>query len=162
TNTTTKISSLEDYSDLAMDPGDPQTLFAAVGSYYGASVNGIYKTTNGGNSWTAAGNFPRGFNNGSTKIAIAPTNDLVIYASIADPLSDGLAKMTKSVDGGVTWKQLTGVPNYLGGQGSYDSALVVDPSSADIIYAGGQADLTGGIIRSLNGGTTWTDVSVDN
>jgi photosystem II stability/assembly factor-like uncharacterized protein len=166
TNTTTKISTIEDYSDLAMDPADPQTLFAAVGSFFGATANGIYKTTNGGSSWTAAGNFPKGANNGNTKIAIAPTNDLVLYSSIANPLTDGLSKMMKSVDGGVTWKQLTGVPNYLGNQGSYDSTLAVDPSSADTVYAGGQAGPKGdgidSIIRSMNAGAAWSDISLDS
>src|SRR5205823_857641 len=76
-NTTTRISTMEDYSDLLIDPVDPQTLYAAVGTYYGAPANGVYKTTNGGNSWSVAGNFAKGGNDGNIKIAIAPTNDSV-------------------------------------------------------------------------------------
>jgi photosystem II stability/assembly factor-like uncharacterized protein len=156
TNTTTKISTTEEYSDLAMDPLNPQTLYAAVGSYYGTSVNGIYKTTDGGKTWMAAGNAPKGSNNGNTKIALAPTNDQVAYASIADPSTGSLSKMMKSVDGGVTWQQLAATPNYMGAQGWYDSTLAVDPSSPNTVYAAGQDS----VLRSLNGGLTWSDITL--
>jgi photosystem II stability/assembly factor-like uncharacterized protein len=164
TNTTTKISTTDDYSDLAMDPSNPKILFAAVGTNFGTPANGIYKTTNGGGSWSPAGNFPRGVDNGNTRLAIAPTNDMVLYASIADWFSGGIFKMMKSTDGGVTWKQLPKPPNYMGSQGWFDSTLAVDPSNPDIIYAGGAAGPSGtgagSIIRSLDGGATWSDLSV--
>src|SRR5262249_26029418 len=136
TNTTTRISTIQDYSDLDMDPLDPETLVAAVGSRDGSLANGIYKTTNGGNTWAMAGNFARGRNNGNAKIAIAPSNDLILYASIANASTGALFQMIKSVDGGTTWSQLTSPPNYLGVQGDYDSTLAVDPLTSDIVYAG--------------------------
>ena len=156
-NTTTAISTTDSYTDLAVDPLDPLTLYAAVGSRRGSTVNGIYKTTNGGNTWSVAGNAPRGNGNGNTKLALAPTNDLCIYASITDPASGALSKMLKSTDGGVTWVQMTNTPNYMGAQGWYDSTLAVDPLSADTIYAGG-AYSPNSIIRSQDAGATWTDI----
>jgi photosystem II stability/assembly factor-like uncharacterized protein len=163
TNTTTRVSTTQDYSDLVMDPLDPQTLYAAVGTLTGALANGVYKTSDGGNTWAVAGNFPKGSNNGNTKIAIAPTNRLVLYVSIANPYegsrSGALGKMMKSVDGGLTWNQLTNPPNYMGSQGWYDSTLAVDPSTPNTVYAGGAAR-PNSIIRSLDGGNSWSDLSV--
>src|SRR5262249_14946956 len=109
TNTTTRISTTQDYSDLALDPGNPQMLYAAVGTEYGSPANGVYKTTDGGTTWAIAGNIPKGNTTGNTKIAIAPSAPNTIYVSIAYPnvgsLNDGnLFRMMKSVDGGVTWK----------------------------------------------------------
>jgi photosystem II stability/assembly factor-like uncharacterized protein len=131
----------------------------AVGSRSGATANGIYKTTNGGNSWALAGNAPRGAGNGNTKVAVAPTNNLLVYASIADPVTGGLSKMLKSTDGGLTWTQLSNTPNYMGTQGWYDSTLAVDPLTADTLYAAGAAG-PNSILRSQDGGATWSDISV--
>jgi len=47
-------------SDLAMDPQDPQHLYAAVGNPNGAQANGVYQTFDGAADWTVAGNFPTG------------------------------------------------------------------------------------------------------
>src|SRR5262249_25379889 len=58
TDTTILISNLDEYTDLVMDPTDPQKLWAAVGTWTGKSANGVYLTTDGGGKWTAAGNFP--------------------------------------------------------------------------------------------------------
>src|SRR5262249_51623301 len=56
----------------------------------------------------------------------------------------------------------TNTPNYLNGQGWYDSTLAVDPSNPNIVYAGGAGDefATGtSFIQSTNGGANWTDIS---
>jgi photosystem II stability/assembly factor-like uncharacterized protein len=154
-NMTTAITTSATYSDVQIDPLDPQTIYAAIGEFDGSSANGIYKTTNGGKSWALVGNAPKGNGIGNAKIAIAPSNDLVLYASFTNPSTGSLARMMKSVDGGLTWKQLTATPNYMGQIGWYASTLAVDPTSPDTVYAGGQAS----VVRSLNGGTTWSDIS---
>src|SRR5262249_13384563 len=60
TNTTSNISTTEQYTDLVINPTDPQNLFMAVGTYFGSLLNGVYVTTNGGGSWAPAGDFPIG------------------------------------------------------------------------------------------------------
>src|SRR5260370_21391624 len=99
----------------------------------------------------------RGGSNGNTKIAIAPSNGLVLYAEIANPNTGALFKMMKSVDGGVNWSELTNTPNYLGNQGWYDSTLAVDPLDANTVYAAGQSG-PNSIIRSQDGGATWSSI----
>jgi photosystem II stability/assembly factor-like uncharacterized protein len=56
----------------------------------------------------------------------------------------------KTEDAGATWRQiLTGISVY---------DVVTDPSAADIVYAVGLAGRNGKIIRSSDGGATWTDL----
>src|SRR5206468_496994 len=121
---------------------------------------GIYKSVNGGTSWSLIDSgLPSGTALGNTKIAIAPTDHETLYVSMAVPLGSpnggSLLEVMKSVNGGTSWTQLTAAPNYLGGQGWYDMALAVDPLTADTIYAGGQSSF----VRSLDGGATWVDIS---
>lgn len=151
------------FSDLVMDPTNPQTLYTAIGTYAGEPANGIYKTTNGGATWTPAGNAPSGLALGRIALAIAPSSPQTLYAAIAGSGNGNsfgsLLEMLKSVDGGNTWVQLTNTPNYLWAQGWYNNSLAVDPSNANIVYAGGSYNGGGpGFIQSTDGGTTWNDV----
>jgi hypothetical protein len=159
TNTTAAISTTISFSDLAIHPTNQQILYAAAGSAAGSTSNGIYKSTNGGASWSLAGDFPTGdINNGRISIAIARSSPQVVYASVMNAATGALYRMLKSIDSGAHWFQLASVPNFAGTQGVYDTALVVDPANANILYAAG-ASGTNSIIRSSNGGNTWTDIS---
>jgi hypothetical protein len=160
TNTTASISTTQEYSDLVIDPTNPQTLYAAVGTYFGANTNGVYKTTNGGASWAAAGNFTIGSSNGLIRLALARSSPQTLYASVTNPSTSGLLQMLKSTDGGTTWANTAGTPpNYMGGQGWYDSILAVDPTNPAIVYAGGSAG-SNSVLESPDGGASWTDISV--
>jgi hypothetical protein len=160
TNTTASITTTAGFSDLVIDPKHPQILYAAAGSFNGSTVNGVYKTTNAGMTWSAAGNFPGGSSDGSIRIALAPSNVQTLYASIATTgFTSGLREMLKSTNGGSTWTQLS-PPDYLSPQANYDSTLAVDPSNANIVYAGGTANGGGpDFIESTDGGSTWTNIS---
>ncbi|MEK6644707.1 MAG: dockerin type I domain-containing protein [Planctomycetota bacterium] len=163
TNTTTAVtggSFAGVYSDLLMHPTDPMTLYCAVGQYSGQLKNGVYKTTNAGGSWAAAGNHPVGSANGRITIAICRDNPLVLYSIISNPATSGLLKMMKTVDGGTIWAEVLGVPNFMGGQGWYDQCIAVDPVNPDIVFVGGQSGANG-ILKSENGGTSWTTIESD-
>jgi photosystem II stability/assembly factor-like uncharacterized protein len=167
TNTTTSISANAEYTDLAISsPSTPQTLFMAIGSAFGDAANAVYKSTDGGQTWAKAGNFPGGAGTGVIRVAVSASTPTTLYASISSPTNDTLLSMQKSTDGGTTWTQLTGVPDYLNGQGFYDSTLAVDPTNASIVYAGGAGgqDSSGfpigsKFIATTDGGTTWVDAS---
>jgi photosystem II stability/assembly factor-like uncharacterized protein len=165
TNTTKSIPNLsgtDDFTDVVIDPTTPQTVYAAIGTVVGAPANGVYKSTNGGGTWTAAGNFPGGSLDSVIRVAISPSTPQTLYAAVTDPFSFGLRSMQKSTDGGATWATLTSTPNYLGSQGFYDSTLAVDPTNANTVYAGGAGDPTATgslIIRSTDGGQSWIDIS---
>lgn len=164
TNTTASagLTSFDPYSDLAMDPTAPNTLYAAIGNFLGSSANGVYKTTDGGTTWTVlAGGLPTA-NVGLISLALAPSAPGTLYASIAtwDPRVFGsLLGLYKTTDGGATWTQLTAAPNYLGFQGFYDNAIVVSPTNPNQVFAGGQTYYTGALIGSQDGGATFQDYS---
>ena len=169
------------FSDLAIDPTQPQTLYAACGNIFGSGDNGIYKTTNGGANWALLGGFPNGTQSsspvGRISLSVAPSNPQVLYADYSSNGTVGafgsLAGFWRSANGGATWTQLpmstdgtgaTGVPNFLGTQGWYDNTVLVNPTNANELFAGGQVDYQAtqpgsyvAIIASYDGGQTWTD-----
>jgi len=156
-NTTSSISTLAAFSDLVPDPSNRQTLYAAVGEpgvEPARAANGVYKTTDGGNTWARAGNFPTGQTSGQVgriALAIAPSDPQTVFASIARPgppnsLTNSLFRIMKTSNGGTTWIIVTdpglicpenGLHNYLAGAGDYHNTLAVDPSNRNIVYAGG-------------------------
>lgn len=161
-NTTATISTTAAFTDVVFDPSNLSTVYAAIGTPTGDVANGVYKSSNGGQTWTRAGNFPGGTANGLIRLGVAKTNPAgqhVVYASVTSPTTGALLQLYKSTDGGVTWTALSGVPNYLGSTGAYASTLAVDPSNAGIVYAAGGAGANS-IIESRDGGVTWIDLSV--
>ncbi len=84
--------------DLAMDPKDPEVIFAALyqrqrkgwGFNGGGPGSGIYRTTDGGAHWTELKNgLPRG-DKGRIGLAIFPGDNRILYAIVeADPTGGG-------------------------------------------------------------------------
>ena len=165
-NTTGGISTSGHYSDVVIDPASPSTVYVAVGSAFGDSTNGVYKSTDGGNTWAAAGDFPGGGNAGVIRLGISAADSKTVYATISDTRTFGLNQIVKSTDGGAKWTATTKPVNYLGGQGFYDSTLAVDPTDASRVYVGGSfASFSGGnfiqgMLESVDGGQSWVDISV--
>lgn len=122
---------------LAIDPTTPSTLFAGV---YG---NGIFKSVNGGATWTIQGSQTVSF---IDAIAVDPSTPATIYA--AGNISNG--GVFKSTNGGVTWQ---GVNNGL--TTTFILSLAIDPSTPSTIYAGAN----GGLFRSVNGGGSWSAIN---
>lgn len=166
TNTTTSISSTAGFSDLVLNPTNPQILYAGVGDPDGDAANGLYKTTNGGTSWTPVATFPsqNDARLGRITLALAPNNPQVVYAWVAASGQSATSagndfQFSRTPDGGTTW-----VARTLPGTGvslDYNMALAVDPANADTLYVAGKG--SGGpsatsIKKSVNGGTTWSSI----
>src|SRR5262249_7137625 len=156
TNTTTGISTSSAFTDVELDPSDPQIVYAAVGTIRGAAANGVYKSTDGGATWSVAGNFPMSVRDGRITITIAPTDSQTLYAAISGSGQGGtslghLVAVMKSTDGGTTWTSLPNPPD-LGGSGWYGLPLAVAPSDANTVFLSGGG---GPILESVNGGVTW-------
>jgi photosystem II stability/assembly factor-like uncharacterized protein len=123
---------------LTIDPQIPATLYAGTG-------RGVFKSTDGGISWSAA-------NSGITAtsisdLAIDPQNPSTLYAAT----SGGLLKTT---DGGTTWSAAN---SGLTGGGS---PLAIDPQNTSTIFVGAYA-VTGsrvnsGVFKSSDGGASWS------
>jgi photosystem II stability/assembly factor-like uncharacterized protein len=150
-----------DWSDVALDPNTPSTVYAAVGYILGAANNGAYKSTDSGATWTLlnAANAPVGSTFGRITVAISKaSNANVLYIAAENNTGSGaLARFVRSDDAGVSFNLLS-PPNYMGSQGWYDTAVIVDPSSSAIVYVSGSAG-TNSILRSATSGGAWTDIS---
>lgn len=125
-NATFDSQSLLNVGALVMDPSDPNTLYAGTGEWYQSwPGNGIYKTTDGGQTWAvlpATSNTTFEYVN---KLAISPNNHLRLYAA-------GWAGVWTSGDGGNTWSSLLGTKTaYYGCQD-----LAVRPDmNPDVVFA---------------------------
>lgn len=126
------------------DPTNSNTL------YVGAPDGGLWKSTNGGTSWTT--NTDQLTVIGVSDIAIDPTNTQIMYIATGDgDAGDSYSTgVLKSTDGGTTWVA-TGL-TWTASQGRTISRLLINPTNPQILMAFG----SNGIWRTTNGGTTWT------
>lgn len=125
--------------ELLMDPNDHLTLIAATN-------NGIWKTTDGGQSWTCK-HIGGQFTDMCWK-ANAGTN--TIYAATFD-------EVFKSDDRGDTWAQLSNGLTPPGSNGGQGIRLTVSPADSNIIYVAMNCD-EGTIFKSTDGGNSFTTV----
>ncbi len=122
---------------LAIDPQNPRTIYAGTE----ADVAPVYKSTNGGATWTAAGlGLP--VQHGVLSLAIDPRNSATLYAGVRG------GGLYKSANGGAAWTAAnTGMRPF-----SSDSALVIDPKQPNTLYTW-NGD---GLFKSTDGGSTWS------
>lgn len=121
----------------------------------GGRLLGLYRTVNGGTSWTPIGTANL---TGENISGIAPRGATIVVSSSSNTAAfgqSGLGGIFRSTDTGATFTRLsgnaaTGLPS---GRGAFD--LASDPSNNAVLYAGTQA----GIFRSTDTGATWTNVT---
>jgi uncharacterized repeat protein (TIGR01451 family) len=136
----------------------------------GGAQGGIWKwsgdRTTGNGTWTALTDGAVSLAMGA--LAVAPSNDLVVYGGTGEGHLSGDSYfgngVLKSTDGGNSWTHISG--DFF--RGVAISRMVVHPTNADIVYAavlrgrGGARRVTPaehsryGIWKSTNGGVTWT------
>ncbi|MGC8653662.1 MAG: VPS10 domain-containing protein [Candidatus Kryptoniota bacterium] len=146
--------------DVAIDPSDPFTIYAARGSYYSSSSDtsfGVFKSTDGGMSWfKQSTGLPPSGQIQRIQIAISQSNKQILYASVygTNPLKSGqdTTRAYKSTNGGQSWNSLPVNVDYGGGQGWYNNFVAVDPTNPNIVYLGG-VDLW----KSTDGGQSWSN-----
>ncbi len=153
-NTWANSFSLSQVNDINYRSDNPNIVFIATLN------SGIYKSIDGGITWSKITSLPSS-NYFRSQLAISKSNPNVMYVAFGST-NYNLHSFWKSIDGGNTWTQLS-VPNYLCGQGFYNHAIIVHPNNPDIILAGGVhnygSSCSYGIIRSTNGGNSWSEVA---
>ena len=112
---------------LAMHPSNSNILYA------GAANGGVWKSTNGGDSWSTKWKFEDSLAIGA--VATAPSNGNVIYAGTGEDTpgwspSYGGAGLYKSSDGGSTWTPIAGP----GDIGNRCNKVLVHPSSSSKVF----------------------------
>jgi uncharacterized protein (TIGR03437 family) len=145
------------------DPSNGQIAYAALGSPFGNFSNGVYKSIDGGQTWQSlrgsGSNALPITNVGRISLSIAPSTPSTLYAAIAYTLGNNgssLMDIFKTTDAGNTWNS-THAPDICAAAGQcwYDMTVRVNPTNADVVFAGGQTS----IIRTVDSGVTWVDVT---
>jgi len=149
-------------ADLAMDPSDPNTLYASMWEFRrtgwsfdsGGDKSALYKSTDAGKTWNKIHTgFPEG-KLGRLGIAIAKSNPKVLYTVIEAEKKERKG-LYRSDDAGASWEQLN---NDFGitVRPFYFSRIVVDPRDENVVVKGGLSgsiSRDGGVYRSWDGGT---------
>jgi photosystem II stability/assembly factor-like uncharacterized protein len=148
--------------DLAMDPSNPRILYAAMwkfqrfpwGMNQGGGKTGIYKSTDGGDSWTAltdnAGLPTRPL--GRIGLAVSPARPSRIWASVEAPDSSG--GIFRSDDAGATWTRINKEQKFHV-RAWYYSTLTADPVDENTVYV-----MNLGVNKSIDGGRTFERIRV--
>ena len=145
--------------DLVVDASNPMNVYAgmyqrqrrAFGFNGGGPGSGLYKSTDGGTTWTEMTNgIPTG-DKGRIGLAISASNPQVVMALIES--GDRAATGTyRSEDGGATWARMSGN----NGRPMYYSHIYVDPTNDMRIYT-----MATNAAVSEDGGRTFTSVADD-
>ncbi|PYO77613.1 MAG: hypothetical protein DMD63_10515 [Gemmatimonadetes bacterium] len=173
--------------EVAIDPSNSQVVYAGLWNtrrppwFTYAPTNGpgggIFKSTDGGSTWSRLSNGLPREGIGRTGVAISPTNPNRVYAIVdcllpeappqpepplgapvptpapagARPSSPppGQGGFFRSDDAGATWTRLSNDPA-LWGRGWYFEKITVDPSDPDTVYVPNVA-----VNRTMDGGKTW-------
>jgi len=153
---------------ITLDPSNPEIVWLGTGENVGgrhvAYGDGIYKSTDGGNSWKNMG-----LKNSEhiSEIIVHPNDSNIVWVAAQGPLWNkgddrGLYKTT---NGGITWKKVLGNSEWTG-----VTDIMIDPRDPKVLYAATWdrhrtvAALMGGgpgtaIYRSDDGGNNWSKLT---
>jgi photosystem II stability/assembly factor-like uncharacterized protein len=154
--------------DIAIGPRDPNLVWVGTGENNNRQSsswgNGVYKSTDGGATWTHTGLTD---SKHIARIAIDPANPDVVFVAATGHLwgANEERGVFKTIDGGKTWTRVLFVNADTGA-----TELVMDPGNANVLYAatyqrrravwgfsgGGPGS---GIHKTTDGGRTWTRLS---
>jgi photosystem II stability/assembly factor-like uncharacterized protein len=170
--------SVQSIGAIALDPKNAKNVWVGTGeSWTRNSVSigdGIYKSTDGGETWTHAG-LEKSERIG--RIVVSPKNGDIVYAAVPGALwSDSPDRgLYRTTDGGKTWQLILKGANLSTGC----TSVVLDPNDSNVMFAamwdfrrkgweyrsGGSSPnepSASGLFRSSDGGETWTEITPDN
>jgi uncharacterized protein (TIGR03437 family) len=116
---------------VAVDPLSPNIVYA------GTQNEGVFKSTDYGDTWSSAGS---GLSGAITYLTPDPTKSGRLFASTA-------TAFYLSEDGGKSWTNVSNMPAW---------TVTVDPKGSSTVYATAR---TQGVFRSLDGGHTWQGIN---
>lgn len=127
-------------SDISMDPENPEILYAAMWDFRrkpysfrsGGPGSGLYKTTDGGNSWTKLTNDLPADTLGRISIDVSPAQTDVVYA-VVECDTTGLYR---SADKGETWERMS-TDAVVGERPFYFNYILADPNNPNKLFKPG-------------------------
>ena len=143
-------------ADIVIHPDDPSTWYVGVGS------GGIWKTENGGTTWTTIFDNEDAYSIGS--ITLDPNDPDVVWVGTGENVSGRHvaygAGVYRSRDGGKTWDNM-GL-----GDSEHIGMIRIDPRDSNVIYVAAQGPLWSaggerGLYKSTDGGETWARILGD-
>ncbi|MGA2262022.1 MAG: hypothetical protein ABSH28_11360, partial [Acidobacteriota bacterium] len=144
---------IDDFA-VARVPGAPDAI------YVGTASGGVFKSTNGGTSWTPIFDKVDAMMS-IGDVAVAPGNPSIVWVGTGEANNrqssswgDGVYK---SSDGGRTWKNM-GLK-----ETRHIGRIIIDPANPDVVFVAAIGHLWGsnpdrGVFKTVNGGQTWTKV----
>jgi len=146
--------------DLVMDPNNPRVLYAALWEAWrtpyslnsGGPDSGLFKSTDGGDSWTELTRnpgLPQGVI-GKIGVTASPARADRVWA-IVEAKTGGVFR---SDDGGASWRKMND-DRSLRQRAWYYSRIYADPKNPDGVYV-----LNTGFYRSVDSGRTFTSIRV--
>ena len=141
-------------SDLAVDPQDPKILYAGMWQfrrtpysfYSGGKGSGLYKSTDGGETWRPLKNGLPAGEKGRIAVAVAPSRPAVVYALVE---ADDTA-LYRSDDTGESWQEVNSSFN-IQARPFYFAHLAVDPTDFNTVYKPGLM-----LTQSTDGGKSFS------
>jgi photosystem II stability/assembly factor-like uncharacterized protein len=153
------LAATRQISQVRIHPNNPDIAYVAAQGdrWKGTPDRGIYRTIDGGKTWTL---LLKGENatSGAADLSMDATNPRILYAAFWDHQrfpwqvrSGGAGSgIWKSLDGGDSWTRLSeGLPKLMGKIG-----VAVSPANPDRVYAIVEAE-NGGLFRSDDAGKSW-------
>ncbi|MDB4285932.1 T9SS type A sorting domain-containing protein [bacterium] len=138
---------------VAVHPSDSLTIYA------GTTASGVYKTTDGGNTWNPIFDDQPFLSIGH--IHIDPSNPNTVYVGTGDPNISGYPSIGdgvyKSIDGGQNWTHLGLVDQRI------VSRIAVDPNNSNTLYVATmglpfERNNDRGLYKSTDGGQSWNQI----
>ena len=123
--------------------------------YAGGVTGGVFKSTDGGESWKALNDLMPNIN--VNTLAQDPKNNNVMYAGTGE-FYGGFrgAGIFKTEDAGANWTSLDNSSDIW-----FVNKIVVSPNNSDVIYAATSGIGSAGLKKSVDKGITWTNIHSD-
>ncbi|MBN1809981.1 MAG: hypothetical protein JW909_13010 [Planctomycetes bacterium] len=144
---------------IAVDPGSKPGAVTLYATMYG---DGVYKSTDGGQSWVKKPGVGRPGNYHVYQVRIHEKSGAVyvnVGANRKDRVFSPHGGLWKSSDGGDTWTEITASVKLV-----WPNGFAVHPDNPNIIYlvAGTTpAEKQGGVYKTLDGGQSWKHIFTD-